>query len=274
MAKSKSGWRKKPKSIRKKEVFTTTTTTARPRTDYMSGVTTARSGAFARQLKALVASKKKDAADVTRTTSGATVTTLSVLTSSTAFATAASGTGLLDCDADEVLINNVRIKGVFSQPALLDVDPASITDSCVRKLLVWFNKPLLVASAAGTIPPITEVLVADTIESLPVTDAANGGRFKVLSDKKWWLGSNTYQAATAAGHARVSGKSAIYFDYKVKVNKMTRFAAPSVSGTPGGHYDSDVIPGRVDKGLLVLYTQYLIGGTVNDVAYTRLNYTG
>lgn len=236
-----------------------------------------RSSTLEQQVRALIASKKRDAADVTRTTASLTTTVASCLTSSTADSTAASGTGLLDMDGDECLINNVRMKGSLTNVATLDLDPAGDFDASVRKLVVWFKKPLLVASAAGTLPPITEVLVADTITSLPVTDSANGGRFIILSDKKWNLGTNTYQAVTAVGHARVQGRSQQYYDYFVKVNKRCKFAAPSQSGSnAGGHYDSDVTAGRIDAGLLVCYTQVQVGvvSSITDVAYTRLNYTG
>lgn len=233
---------------------------------------------FNRQLKALIASKKRDAADVTRSDTDLTSTSIACLTSSTDFATAASGTGLLDGDADEMMINNVRIKGSFLNPAKLDLDPTGNADVVVRALVVWFNKPLLVASAAGTLPPITEVLVTDSVYSLPVTDAANGGRFKILSDKRFNLGSNTFQAATAVGHARVSGQTNHMVDYKVKVNRMCRFKSSSTSGSnAGGHYDSDVSPGQVDRGLLVMYTMSNSVGeatTPQSLLYTRLNYTG
>lgn len=230
-----------------------------------------------RQVKALIASKKRDAADVTRTTAGQAATTIACLSSTTDFATAASGTGLFDMDGDSVLVNNVRLKGVLTLPAVLDLDPVGDVDTVVRKLVVWFYKPLLVASAAGTLPPITEVLVADTINSLPVTAAANGGRFVILSDKKWNLGTNTYQAVTAVGHARLSGRTTQFYDYTVPVGKQAKFAVPTVSGTPAGHYDSDVGPGRIDRGLLVCYTQVagIVGGQVpTDASTTRLNYTG
>lgn len=229
------------------------------------------------QVRALIASKKRDAADVARATTGQTTTTLACLTSSDAYATAASGTGLLDIDGDECQINHVRIKGRLNNNALLVLDPSGLYDIVVRKLLVWFYKPLLVASAAGTLPPITEVLISDSVTSLPVTDAANGGRFKVLSDKKWNMGSNTFQAATAVGHSRVSGRSLQFYDYTVKIDKRCKFAANSLSGTAaGGHYDSDVAPGRIDRGLLVMYTQVFLSGTqvITDNGFTRLNYTG
>lgn len=230
-----------------------------------------------RQVKALIASKKKDAADVTRATADASATTVACLTSTTNFATAASGTGLLDLDGDECLINSVHIKGYLNNSATLVLDPSAYNNPRVRKILVWFNKPLLVASAAGTLPPITEVLISDSVDSLKVTPAANGGRFQILSDKTFDVGSNTYQAATALGHARCNGKTMHTLDYRVKINKMCKFAANSVSGTPAGHYDSDVGPGRIDKGLLCLYTLYSLFGaasTVDDSVVTRLNYTG
>lgn len=229
-----------------------------------------------RQVKALIASKKKEAADVDRDTASLTATTASCLTSSTGFTTAASGTGLLDMDGDECLVNHVRIKGFIANTATLDLDPVGNTDAQVRNLVVYFNKPLLVASAAGTLPPITEVLVTDELNSMFVTPAANGGRFTVLSDKTWNFGSNTFQAATAVGHARVNGTLSRIINYKVKVNKMVKYAAPGVSGAPSGHYDSDVAAGRVDKGLIVFYQMVFgnTGQTINSNLVTRLNYTG
>lgn len=228
---------------------------------------------LARQVRSLIASKKKDAADVDRSQT-ITNTTVSCLTSSTNFAVAATGSGLLDCDADSVLINNVRIKGLLSNPATLDLDPLSNLDVCVRKLVVWYYKPLAVASAAGTLPAITECLSLDTIGSLYTPANQNAGRFVILSDRKWNLGSNTHQAVTAVGHARVSGRNMQYYDYLVPVNKVTKFSTPSVSGTAGGHYDSDSNVGRVTQGLLVLYTQTSITGLAADAGGTRLNYTG
>lgn len=231
---------------------------------------------FVRQLKALVASKKKDAADVIRTTNAMAATSIACLTSTTNYAVAPSGTGLIDMDGDECLINSVRIKGILENACIIKLDPTGHLDARIRKLVVWFNKPLLVASAAGTLPPITEVLLTDDINSLPVTAAANGGRFVILSNKYWNLGTNTV-ASNAGLAARIRGQSATHVDYTVKVNKMCKFKIPTVSGTPAGHYDSDIGPGQVDKGLLVCYTQ--IGGTaggftINDNVTTRLNYTG
>lgn len=231
---------------------------------------------FVKQIKALVASKTRDAANVLRATAALTVTTSSCLTSSTDFLTAASGTGLLEVDGDEALINSVRMAGVWKNNAELLVDPDNNSDIVVRKLVVWFNKPLLVASAAGTLPPITEVLMADSIDAMEVTSAANGGRFVLLSDERWNLGTNTFQAATALGHARVQGQSTQYYDYIVPVDMKCKFAANGVSAAPSGHYDSDVSAGRIDKGLLICYTQIRADTnfTVLDTMTSRLNYTG
>jgi len=114
------------------------------------------------------------------------------------------------------------------------------------------------------------------LDSLPVTDAANGGRFTVLSDRKFNMGTNTYQAATAVGHARTSGTTLRYIDYKVKVEKQCKFKSVASSGTPAGHYDSDVSAGQIDRGLLVMYTQVKDGGNTSIATqlFTRLNYTG
>jgi len=228
-----------------------------------------------RQIKGLIASKKRDGADVDRSQAALATTSVHCLTSSTAANTAPSNSGLCVADADEVLINTVRLKGSWDNPAILDLDPVQDSDVCVRMLIVWFNKPLAVANAAGNLPPITEVLVSDTMDSLPVTDAANGGRFVILSDRKWNLGNNTFQAATAVGHARVSGQQKHYFDYTVKVNKMMKLVESSTHLVAAGHYDSDVLGGRVDKGLLIMYVQVdtLGGSTPVHTCFTRLNYT-
>jgi len=232
--------------------------------------------ALGKQIRALVASKKRDAADVNYTNVLLGGTTVGIcLTSSTTSATAASGTGLLDCDADEVLVNTVRLRGQFQNGAILDLDPTANYDSLARIMVVCFNKPLLVASAAGTLPPITEVLVADSMVSLPVTAAANGGRFSILYDKTINLGNNTFQAVTAVGHSRNTGPNVHNFDFFVKIAKQVKFVAPSQSGTTaGGHYDSDVDAGRVDKNLLVMYILTNSQGAIGINVNRRLNYTG
>lgn len=231
-----------------------------------------------KQVRALIAAKKRDAYDVDRDRAAFTTTASTCLTHAEAFtgvAPAIAAQCLLSADADEVMINNVRIKGYHELPAAIDVNTDANRDGFIRQIVVWFYKPLLVASSAGTLPPITEVLVTDEIHSLPVTAAANGGRFVVLSDKQWNMGVNTYQATTAVGFAINTGRSKQYFDYTVKVGKTVKFKESSTSAAPGGHYDSDVAYGQVDRGLLVMYSQVVYYNQApSTVMTTRLNYTG
>lgn len=236
-----------------------------------------RSITLEKQVRALVASKRKETADVDRFAASWSATYSACMTSSTVLGTAASGTGLIDCDADEVLVNSIHLRGALLFPAILDLDPVGDHNMIVRKIIVFFNKPLLVPSAAGTLPPITEVLQTDDVNSLYVTAAANGGRFTVLSDRLFDLGSNTYQAVTAVGHSRCYGKNYYPFDYTVKVGKMMKFKAPSQSGSAlGGHYDSDVPAGMVDRGLIVMYNliRTIAPAVCNEILATRVNYTG
>jgi len=232
-----------------------------------------------KQIKALIAAKKKDAADVSLDNSAITATESACLTSFQGF-TSTAYEGLLAADADEVLINSVRLKGYHAIPSVVDTNQLNNLPTFVRYLLVWFYKPLLVASAAGTLPPITEVLVTDEIHSLPVSAASNAGRFVVLSDRMWNLGRNEMTVATTTGVPNWSPTNQTYFDYTVKVDKTVKFKSPALAGTyatQGGHYDSDSPQGQVDRGLLVLYQQVLLGNTltvVNTVGDFRLNYTG
>lgn len=236
-----------------------------------------KANAFLRQVKALVAGKRKDATDITRDTVPQTVTTLACLTSSTAFATAASGTGLLDMDGDEALINSVLISQRITNNTVEDATPVGHTDTIIRNLIVYFKKPLLVASAAGTLPPITEVLVTDDVMSLPVPDTQNSGRFQIMCDRKYNMGINSVAVAATGTDPQLSGTTTRINQFMCKIDKKCHFKAAGVSGTPSGHYDSDVSPGQVDAGLLVMYVliyQAPGSGTLNVETDTRLNYTG
>lgn len=228
-----------------------------------------------KQVRALLASKQKDARTIARDRSSYTTTTSTCLTATQGF-TGTAVTGLVSTDADEVLINTVRLKGYHELPAGLDVNTDYLRDTHVRLLLVWFYKPLLVASAAGTLPPITEVLEADEIEAFPVTAAANGGRFVIISDETWNLGCNVYQAITNPAGMINTGKSKQYFDYTVDVDKTLKFKDEATEAAAGGHYDAVVSAGQVSRGLLVLYCQPSMGcdESLNLQLNTRLNYTG
>jgi len=242
------------------------------------GGAAARGNTLMRKVRALVHGKSKDAADVTRQTAAIAATTIACLTSTTDFATAASGTGLLDMDGDSALINHVRIQQRLDNLGVVNLDPTGDgADVLIRTLIVWFKKPLLVASAAGTLPPITEVLVTDDTSSLPVPDTQNAGRFSILYDKTDNVGVNSVAVAATGAYPRINGKNTVTRDFTVKINKSCHFRTAGVSGAPSGHYDSDVTQGQIDNGLLIMYTLHrnsTTNGAVTVTNFTRLNYTG
>lgn len=232
-----------------------------------------------KQLKGLLAAKTRDN-DTNRNASaiaGGSVYSY-CLTSGGSFGVAPSGSGLLDCDADEVLINTVRLRGVITHPAVAVADRSNAVDSMVRRLIVWYNKPLRVADADGTLPPITEIMPSAGIHTMIYQNASNGGRFVILSDRTWNLGTNLLSTNTSAGTHSVDGHNTKLYDYTVKVGRKVKFVEASASGaSAGGHYDSDVAPGRVATGLLVCYTiAYSSPAQVlmYDQCTVRMNYTG
>lgn len=238
-----------------------------------------RSTAMVKQVKGLLAAKTRDAADVSLGLTayiGAVVGGL--CTSSTVLGSAPYASGLLQTDADEVLLNSIRIRGMFSLPAALLLDPTNHFASKVRRLFVWFNKPLQVAVSGGaTLPSLSEVLVSLNIDGLPINDATNGGRFVILSDRVWDIGTNTFQSVTAAGSARVNGRIGVVYDYTVKIGRKCTFKAPSTPGAgAGGHYDAANATGLLSSGILMMYTLYQtpITTSVTDQFTRRLNYTG
>jgi len=230
-----------------------------------------------RQVKALIASKKRDASDVARDSATFTATTVSCLTSGTAFATAADGNGIVIIDGDECMINSVRIRALLELQCLEDVTPVGLSDVLFRQILIWFNKPKLQPSAAGTLPPITEILVTDALESEYVTETNNAGSFVVLSDKTWNMGTNTVAVAATGAYPRSTGASSRIIDYMVKIGKRQHYRTTATSSSGAGNYDSDNAIGQVDKGLLCLYQLHqnaAASGTLVITQNTRLNYTG
>lgn len=240
-----------------------------------------RAKGIVKKLKALVKGKTKDSPDVDRTVgyAGSGTSTKHCLTSSTAADTAAGNTGLLTTDSDQVRINYIHFKGVISNTCTVDTDVTGSSDVLYRKMLVWFMKPKLDASAAGTLPPITEVLTADNIAALPVSATNNSGRFKVLMDKTYTLGLNQARAAvtTSAYPSHGGAPTMIPYDFKIKIGKDMKLTdhMTLLGGSGVGHFDSDINAGQVSGGLLVLYTQAYYGGTASlqDIQYTRVNYT-
>jgi len=236
--------------------------------------------AMVKQVKGLLAAKTRDAVDVNLgITAYQSVVTAGLCTSSTTLASAVYGSGILQTDADEVLINSLRVRGMFLLPATLLLDASGHYSGKVRRLVVWFNKPLAIAVAGGvTLPPLTEVLTDLSLDALPLNEATNAGRFTILSDRLWDIGTNTFQSAIAAGSARVNGRLGIVYDYTVKVGRKCSFKAPSTPGVgAGGHYDQANATGQLGTGLLMMYTLYDSGGapsTITDTYTRRLNYTG
>jgi len=247
---------------------------------------------LATQVRRLIAGKKKDAVDVSRLNGILSATRVYCLTSSTAGSgVAPSGSGILATSADRAQINHVEIRGSYVlRPISCTPAQLAITSKpCarMRQLVVWFYKPKQDAAAAGTLPPITEVLVRDDIESLAVPDTDNAGRFTILSDRIFNLGRNLVAVDTTATQAVAlhaeAGLNTLNMSYTVKVNKQCFFKKNADDVTNlGGHYDSDVDNGQISKGLLMMYTiadgGYGVAGTdvgqLYGVAHiTRVNYT-
>lgn len=232
-----------------------------------------------KQIRGLLAAKTRDN-DTNRNVSGIASNAIYYYcpTSGGALGFAPSGSGLLDVDADEVLINTIRFRGVITHPAVAVADRTNAVDSMVRRIVVWYNKPLLIADSSGTLPPITEIMPAGAVHSMLYNNASNGGRFVILSDRTWNLGTNLLSANTAAGTHSVDGNNTKMYDYTVKVGRKVKFVTASASGaTAGGHYDSDVSAGRVSAGLMVVYTipySSPVGVLMYDQCTVRLNYTG
>jgi len=188
---------------------------------------------------------------------------------------AASTEGLIATDQDSVLIKHIELKGFF------DVAPLATTSAglpttdpyVVRELVVWYYKPKDVADTGGNGPAVTEVLEAATLHSMVVSDGANAGRFKVLSDKIVNLGSNVYIAASNT--MKETGKQRVDFERKIIVNKVQRYKVPATQTNKGGHYDSDVDAGQITRGMPVLY--YVLAGNAGTLTSSisfRLTYVG
>lgn len=233
-----------------------------------------------KRVKGLLDAKTRDATDISYANAALTLGTLVQCLTSSSNSTMAYGTGLLQTDADEVLINSVRIRGVLYNPARVVADPTGNVSSQVRRIVVWFNKPLNNANNGGTnFPGLLEVLAVSSIEAMPVQRNNNAGRFTILSDRIWDLGVNTFQSTAAAGHARVTGKTVQFYDYTVKVGRKCSFKTPSSPGAAaGGHYDLSQSAGQITTGLLIMYTLYAPGSggvtTIHDIFSRRLNFTG
>jgi len=190
---------------------------------------------------------------------------------------ASEANGIIDSGQDSVHIKFVELKGYYNLAPLAVTAaglPATIPVT-IRRLVVWFYKPVAEPDAAGTLPPITEVLVTNDVKSMVVDDSANAGRFKVLSDKTIVLGSNVYVAATSTMKETKVGR--LYFEEKIIVGKTQKYVSEAAvaSNNRSGHYDSDVDAGRVSRGLLCMYHVYSgDAGTPTSSMQYRVTYVG
>ncbi len=224
----------------------------------------------ARFLHRLRAGARKDAPDIAVSTSSqdsADAALKVCLTSSTAYNTAASGTGLLTAsDSDKVRINSVWLKGhAYAVGATTAAQPPRL-----RIMVVWLYTSVQLASAAGTLPGChQDVLVGTTdIDSIDLMTKQKGevsSSFKILWDQTIEMG----QAST--GH----GKIGHTIDIFVPINQTMTLKDPSTDTLLAGHYDSDESAGQITRGIPMLYVM-ADGATGQGVAAAfqrRLNYT-
>jgi len=194
------------------------------------------------------------------------------VTSSTAYGSAASTTGLLSGTADNAMVNSVRLLGKLSNPAAAGA--AGTMDSLVRIMLVYFTKPLAAPVSGGALPPITEVLLVDSVYSNYVPENRRLG-FSIISDKTYNLGTNVFSSTATQSYAAVSGQNHARLDHLIKVNKQVHFNEPANASEPGGHYDAvnevAAKSGRVTRGLLVCYVQ--ADGANSCIIGSRTHYT-
>lgn len=167
---------------------------------------------------------------------------------------AAYNQSIVASSADCANIKSIEVDGYMDIAPLAKVAGSSL-EACVpvtvRELLVWYYKPIQQPVNNGvTLPPVTEVLLTDTVGSMYVDPAANAGRFKVLSDKRFKLGSNVYVANLSLKETSIAR---VYVPHKIMIDKVQHYKAPPTDTEKGGHYSSNFDEGLVSRGLCVLY---------------------
>jgi hypothetical protein len=228
----------------------------------------------AKKLNALLKGHTKDANDIARqqtmSTGGAPYR--ACLTSSTDWANAATGTGLIHSNSDTVFINSVRIKGFCET-----VQAAANSPDCqrLRQLVVWFTKPQTGPVSGGSLPNLYDVLVTNDIDAMPQTATQNAGSFTILSDRMIYLGRQHKIVTSSVNEHDNTGPQLVTIDQTVQVKRNLQYRVAATSAINGGHYDNvpGAEPGRVEKGLLMLF---IVNGRGQQCEYdvtTRLNYT-
>lgn len=227
------------------------------------------------QLKSILAGKNKDSNIISRIASAITGTNVSCLSSATDFTYATSLTGLLDTNQDECLIKHINIKQNLRNFKTVHTASAGVRDCFIRTIIVWYNKAQTVADVDGGLPPVTEFLTGDSLHAMYKLPADNAGRWVILYDKTDNMGTNIAGYAILQNDVFSKGDS-LQRDIKIKVDKRMSFAKSA--GFAGGHYDSDVEGGLVDKGLICMYTLVDTGAQTASGLYasngTSLSYVG
>jgi len=231
------------------------------------------------KIKALIAGKTKDAQDVAHnvTVAAADTAQFCCLTNSEAAYSevAPDLQGLLITDGDSALINSITIRGSLKLKVITDAAPLASTTSRIRRLLVWYKKVKLDPSAGGTLPPVTEVLVSDNIDSLYALGNEGNRNFVVIDDRTWNLGM-AMQTTVGGADLMAQGPLSFVLDEVIPVKKTCKFVDGAQSSvSPGGHYSSGNPAGLVNDGLFVMYL-VADDDSNNDIFVTmncRLNYT-
>jgi len=162
--------------------------------------------------------------------------------------TATSGNGVVVTDEDSALIDAYHYKGTYIGNwacQLADGSSGEGVGFTIRHLYVWWNRSIELASSAGTLPSLANVLQEISAGvygpnchflAKNVTDK----RFTVLADYTHYFDS-------------IRGPVVKHFDEYVKINKIQKYIAPATEALAGGHFDSDQLAGQVSTGLPVLY---------------------
>lgn len=238
----------------------------------------------AKQLKWINSSMKeeiRDAADITRLNSAAmSSTTVSMCATSPQPITTGTA-GNLNSDKDCSTINSLRVKGSFSSsPIIVTTAQADAVygEAEARMLWVWYYKPGTPPDASGNMPPVTDCLVSNDIDSMHLQGDENAGRFTILFDRRIKVGRALQ--LTDGGKGSEGRAHTVPFDYTIQIHKDQFYNIGSASA---GRYDttSPTAGGIVTKGLLVGYLLKTKGAGVAGAdacngsvkLATRLNYS-
>jgi len=199
------------------------------------------------------------------------------LSSSTPNHLAPLGTGLFKTISNQVMINTIEVSGyVLQQPWVTTGSIAGYFPPAVRKILVWFHAPMMTPVGGvgqGALPPLTEVLENQGYDAMYRTD--NTDRWTVLWDKIFELGWCVERETLNDHEQIVTGVNKHYYNINLNIEQMVTYADRSTRGSPGGHWSGDSALGRVNTGLIVMYTNVHepVLMPIIDVCSTRVSYT-